>query len=119
MRERLPSLRESRCLERLHGRIPIQIMELQKCFNPLAPIVVAETALGCEGVGPNGPNGAKVGANVKRGAKNGGGLALPPANVGITHLSSQPESAERIPHPDVRCNDLRRMRRSTAAANSS
>jgi hypothetical protein len=27
---------------------------------------------------------------VKRGAKNGGGLALPPANVGIAHLFSQP-----------------------------
>lgn len=26
--------------------------------------------------------------NVKRGAKKGGGLALPPANVGIAHLSS-------------------------------
>ena len=118
MRERLPSLRESRCLERLRGRIPIQIMELQKCFNPLAPIVVAETALGCEGVGPNGPKPGESRRNVKRGAKNGGGRALPPANVGITHLSSQPESAERIAHPDVRCNDLRWMRRSTAAANS-
>jgi hypothetical protein len=53
MRERLTSLRESWRLERLHRRIPIQIMELPKCFNPLAPIVVAETALGCEGVGPN------------------------------------------------------------------
>jgi hypothetical protein len=61
MRERSTSLSESRCLGRLHRRIPIQIIELQKCFNPLAPIV-AETALGCEGVGPNGPNGAKVGA---------------------------------------------------------
>lgn len=62
MRERLTSLRESWRLERLHRRIPIQIMELPKCFNPLAPIVVAETALGCEGVGPNGPNAARVGA---------------------------------------------------------
>lgn len=62
MRERLTSLRERRCLERLHRRVPIQIMELPKCFIPLAPIVVAETALGSEGVGPNGPNGAKVGA---------------------------------------------------------
>ena len=49
MRERLTSLREWRCLERLHRRIPIQIMELPKCFNPLAPIVVAETAPGSEG----------------------------------------------------------------------
>ena len=62
MRERLTSLGEWRYLEQLHRRIPIQIMELQKCFNPLAPFVAAETALGCEGVGPNGPNGAKVGA---------------------------------------------------------
>jgi hypothetical protein len=100
MRERLPSLRESRCLERPHGRIPIQIMGLQKCFNPLAPIVVAETSLGCEGVGPNGPKGGESRRNVKRGAKNGGGLALPPATVGITHLCSQPESAERIAHPE-------------------
>jgi len=49
MRERLTSLRESWRLERLHRRIPIQIMELQRCFAPLAPMVVAETALGCEG----------------------------------------------------------------------
>jgi hypothetical protein len=51
MRERLKSLREWRCSERLHRRIPLQIMELPKCFNPLAPIVVAETALGSEGLG--------------------------------------------------------------------
>ena len=56
--------------------------------------------------------------NVKRGAQNGGGLALPLANVGIAHLFSQPSLLERIAHPDVRCNDLRCMRRSTAAANS-
>jgi hypothetical protein len=55
---------------------------------------------------------------VKRGAQNGGGLALPLANVGIAHLFSQPSLLERIAHPDVRCNDLRCMRRSTAAANS-
>ena len=67
MREPLTSLRESRCLERLHRRIPIQIMELTKCFNPLAPIVVAETALGCEGLGPNGPNRPRVGATRKGG----------------------------------------------------
>lgn len=51
MRERLTSLRESWRLERLHRRIPIQIMELPKCFNPWRQLLWRKRPLVARGLG--------------------------------------------------------------------